>query len=214
MAGNKLRTQQFLSSIGIATPRTALASDFFNSPEPWNFPVILKPVNGSSSIGLRMFESVAAVQAEGAAPRDYVAQELCDGEEYTVNLFFDRTGLRCAVPHYRYETRAGEVSKAVTRRVPSLMAVAEKLGEALRGQAFGALCFQAMVNGNGAATLFELNARFGGGYPLADQAGAHFAKWLMEAVLELPSTANNSWRENVTMLRYDAAIFGENAAPG
>jgi carbamoyl-phosphate synthase large subunit len=87
------------------------------------------------------------------------------------------------------------------------MAAAEKVGEALRGQAFGALCFQAMVNASGEATVFELNARFGGGYPLADHAGAHFAKWLMEAVLGLPSSANNSWRDDVTMLRYDAAVF-------
>jgi carbamoyl-phosphate synthase large subunit len=207
MAAHKLQTQQFLSKVGITTPRTALASEFFKSPELWNFPVILKPINGSSSIGIITFESLKAVQAAGAAPRDYVAQELCAGEEYTVNLFFDRAGFQCAVPHHRYETRAGEVSKGKTRRIPSLMAAAEKVGEALRGQAFGALCFQAMVNARGEATVFELNARFGGGYPLADHAGAHFAKWLMEAVLGLPSSANNSWRDDVTMLRYDAAVF-------
>ncbi|NDD70965.1 transcriptional regulator, partial [bacterium] len=54
---------------------------------------------------------------------------------------------------------------------------------------------------------FEINARFGGGYPLADQAGAKFAQWILEELANLPSSANNEWREGVLMLRYDATVF-------
>src|SRR3546814_1692610 len=71
----------------------------------------------------------------------------------------------------------------------------------------GALCFQAIVDDNGDASVFEINARFGGGYPLAHRAGAAFGRWLMEERLQLPSSANDDWRNGVTMLRYDAAVF-------
>ena len=69
------------------------------------------------------------------------------------------------------------------------------------------MCFQAMVGENDELSVFEINARFGGGYPLAHQAGAPFAKWLLEEQLGLPSTANEDWREGMLMLRYDAAFF-------
>ena len=55
--------------------------------------------------------------------------------------------------------------------------------------------------------MFEVNARFGGVYPLAHRAGARFSQWLLEESLGLQCTANNDWRAGVTMLRYDDAVF-------
>jgi carbamoyl-phosphate synthase large subunit len=138
---------------------------------------------------------------------DYLVQEMWDGAEYTVNLFFDQEGdLRCAVPHRRIEVRSGEVSKGRTERVPALMNAAHQLAAALPG-ARGPLCFQAIVRPDGSFAVFEINARFGGGYPLAHHAGATFTRWLLEEALCSPCTAHDNWREGVTMLRYDAAVF-------
>jgi carbamoyl-phosphate synthase large subunit len=55
--------------------------------------------------------------------------------------------------------------------------------------------------------VFEINARFGGGYPLAHHAGATFARWLLEEAVGLEPTCHNDWRDGVRMLRYDAALF-------
>jgi len=143
----------------------------------------------------------------GLATEPYIVQELWRGQEYTVNLFFDASGgLRCVVPHERIEVRAGEVSKGVTRRVPSLSLAAKRLESVLTG-AYGPLCFQAIVRDDGSFAIFELNARFGGGYPLAHEAGARFSQWLLEEAAGRPSTANDDWQAGVTMLRYDAAVF-------
>ena len=87
------------------------------------------------------------------------------------------------------------------------MAVAEKIGSALKGRAFGALCFQALVDANEQPTAIEINARFGGGYPLAHRAGATFTKWLLEIAAGQVCSAHDNWRESVLMLRYDAAVF-------
>ena len=148
-------------------------------------------------------------EAELAATKraDYLAQELIDGREFTVNLFFNQAGmLRSAVPHCRQEIRAGEVSKGTTEHQPELMKLALRLGFALRG-ACGPLCFQAMVPKEGQARIFEINARFGGGFPLAHAAGAKHTQWLLEEAAGLPTTATDQWEEGVTMLRYDAAFY-------
>src|SRR3546814_3233582 len=97
--------------------------------------------------------------------------------------------MRTSVPHERIRVRAGEVEKGVTRRLPQLQDLAERIAAALPGPR-GALCFQAIVDDNGDASVFEINARFGGGYPLAHRAGAAFGRWLMEERLQLPSSAN------------------------
>ena len=70
-------------------------------------------------------------------------------------------------------------------------------------------CFQVIFDAARGPQIIEINARFGGGYPLADRAGGTFARWLLEECADLPSSAHNEWREGVTMLRYDAAVFGD-----
>ena len=56
--------------------------------------------------------------------------------------------------------------------------------------------------------VIEVNARFGGGFPLAREAGADFPRWLVEEVAGLPSTAReDGWQDGLVMLRYDAAVF-------
>jgi carbamoyl-phosphate synthase large subunit len=209
LARNKLLTAEFFEGINVPTPRTATVAALHRSLEEWNYPLILKPNFGSSSVGVAVIPTLEAARGIPTRLEQDVVQERCEGTEYTVNLFFDRSALRCAVPHRRIEVRAGEVSKARTERLPALSRIAEGIGAALEGQAFGALCFQAIVDRSGSATAIEINARFGGGYPLAHHAGAVFTRWLLEIATEVACTAHNNWRENVLMLRYDDAVFRE-----
>jgi len=205
LARDKLATARMLAAAGIMTPRTLAWDEFIRDPSQLREPVIAKPTGGSSSIGL--IKPARATDLRGLDGRGYLVQELWRGREYTVNIFFDASGqLRCAVPHERMEVRAGEVSKGRTERVPTLAAAARNLAAVLPG-AYGPLCFQAIVTPAGECCVFEINARFGGGYPLAHHAGARFAQWLLEEVAGLPSTANDDWKAGVTMLRYDAAVF-------
>lgn len=209
LARNKLETAVFLASCGVKTPRTAGLRDFLAAPAGWPFPVILKPVGGSSSMGLHVVRAASELPALRVEGDGYIAQELCAGREYTVNMFFDRGGkLRCAASHRRIETRGGEVSKGVTERVPALESAARLMAGKLKG-ARGALCFQAMVSADGAAAVFEINARFGGGFPLAHRAGAAFPRWLLEEMAGRECGGHDRWREGVSMLRYDAAVFVE-----
>jgi carbamoyl-phosphate synthase large subunit len=213
LSRDKLRTARFLAEHGIPTPRSGSLAEALTDAAAWRWPVIVRPRGGSSSIGVRVVASPAEL-ATLRLPADHFAQELVRGEEYTVNLFFDRAGeLRCAIPHLRREIRAGEVAKGITRRHARLERIAWTLGRALRG-ARGALCFQAMVDQAGEPLVFEINSRFGGGYPLAHRAGATFARWLLEEIAGLPVSAHDDWQEGILMLRHDQAVFRHEAALG
>ncbi|WP_332836098.1 ATP-grasp domain-containing protein [Flavisphingomonas formosensis] len=206
MARDKLMTAQFLAAAGIPSPRTATAEEVLYGNDSWAWPLLAKPRHGSSSRGIHVVEDRSAVARLGNR-EPYVVQEMLYGREFTVNLFFDRTGtLKSAVPHERLKVRAGEVEKGVTTRDPELCGFARKLARAL-DRPFGAMCFQAIKSKDGKASLFEINARFGGGYPLAHRAGATFTRWLIEQQLDLASTANDGWEDSVVMLRYDDAVF-------
>lgn len=206
MARDKLATARFLAAAGIASPRTASAEELLGGDADWPWPLLAKPRHGSSSRGIQIIHDREELRPLTAV-EPYVVQEMLRGREFTVNLFFDEHGrLRSAIPHERLKVRAGEVEKAVTIRDPVLCGMARDLGAALDGP-FGAMCFQAIMDSEGRASPFEINARFGGGYPLAHQAGATFTRWLLEQVLDLPRTAHDAWQAGVVMLRYDDAVF-------
>jgi carbamoyl-phosphate synthase large subunit len=205
IARDKLTTADFLAANGIATPRTAPLAAVRANPDDWNWPAIVKPRHGSASRLVSVVAEPADLPAEENEPM--IVQALLTGDEWTVNIYVDDAGrLKAVVPHRRIQVRAGEVEKGVTGRAPRLIEIGERIAACLPG-ARGVLCYQAMVSADGTPSVFEINARFGGGYPLADHAGAAFARWLIEARLGLPSSAGNDWAEGVTMLRYDAAVF-------
>ncbi|WP_315817011.1 hypothetical protein [Paraflavitalea speifideaquila] len=60
----------------------------------------------------------------------------------------------------------------------------------------------------GQVTAIEINARFGGGFPLSYHAGANYPRWLIEEYFmqqEIPYTEN--WEDQLLMLRYDDEVL-------
>lgn len=204
IARDKLKSAEFLTAHGIRAPATARLGEAVETR--WAWPVLAKPQHGSASRAIQRIDCAERLR-ELRADEPFVIQEMLKAPEFTVNMFFDRTGkLISAVPHERLQVRAGEVEKGITRRRADLIEIARKMASALPGPR-GALCFQAMTAADGAPSVIEINTRFGGGYPLADRAGAPFARWLLEEALGRTVTASDDWKEGVLMLRYDAAVF-------
>ncbi len=206
LANDKARTATAFARAGVTVPPTLSLEALRADPAALRWPVIVKPLSGSASIGIQRL-SEASELANLSVRVPSLVQECWQGREYTVNVYFSPDGrLQCAIPHERIEVRSGEVSKGRTVRLACLMEAAEKLGRALPG-ACGPLCFQAIVRSDGAYAVFEINARFGGGFPLAHRAGGRFTRWLLEEQLGRPPSYSQDWREGVTMLRYDTAVF-------
>ena len=212
IAADKVRTHAWLTGHGFPTVRQAGPEAVRTDPAAWPFPLVVKPRFGSAAVGVAVVDDLVTFDAAVAgAGGEVVVQSRAAGREHTVDLLVDRAG-RCvsAVPRRRVEVRAGEVAKAVTVRQPALEDLARAVAGALPG-AYGPLTVQAFVDGDGPAAdlaVIEVNARFGGGFPLAREAGADHPRWLVEEVAGLPSTARaDAWRPGLVMLRYDAAVF-------
>lgn len=202
---DKQLTMQVLGAAGVPVPETRTEAELRADPQALGWPVFAKPSGGSASRGLAVYRS--ADELPEGFPEPMIFQTRLSGPEYTVNIFVDQAGeLRCAIPHLRLQTRAGEVEKGRTERRADLAAIARKVAAALPG-ARGVLCFQVIDDPRHGPCVFEVNARFGGGYPLAHQAGARFADWLLDEIEGRPCRAHDGWREGVTMLRYDDAVF-------
>ena len=207
LARDKMAFHHFLSENRLSTPRTGETTLGGEQLAGLPWPCIFKPRDGSRSIGIVRAQHAGEVPPSVLDNGKYIWQECWQGREYTINFFVDKEGrCPCVIPYERLEVRDGEISKGITRRHAVLEAEVRRMAEKLSG-AYGAHCTQAIMREDGSFVLFELNARFGGGYPLADNAGAHFAQWLLEDALGLPSSANNDWAEKRVMLRYDDACF-------
>lgn len=206
---DKGRTCRVLGDAGVPVPRTYSPDEARGLHDINHWPLFAKPSAGSASRGLQVMTSPDDLPSQ--FPEPFILQELLTGPEYTVNVFVDRSGrFRTAIPHLRLSVRAGEVEKGRTVRDDRFTRIAQDLVEALPGPR-GVMCFQLIDDPVRGPAVFEINARFGGGYPLADRAGARFARWLIEEVLDRESGASDDWSDGVEMLRYDAAVFRDAA---
>lgn len=204
IARDKRRTAEHFAAIGVSSPT------IYPNDRP-SFPAIAKPFDGSLSRHVRVLHNGADhAEALRTVPNLMIADYLDPNEhdEFTCDAYFDRAqSLRCIVPRKRIEIRGGEVAKGITLRNNIVMLFETTLAT-LPG-ARGCLTFQLFRNRtSGALSLIELNARFGGGFPLSLAAGANYPRWLYEEWVlgcSLPYFAH--WEDGLTMLRFDEAVL-------
>jgi carbamoyl-phosphate synthase large subunit len=205
IARDKRATAQWFVSQGLRVPQRV-------DPRAANrFPIFARPYDGSSSRNICVINDASQVTSalledsqliftEYLSPREY--------DEYTIDMYFTTAGaLRCIVPRLRIETRAGEVSKSRTTRLDAFELVRERL--ATVAGARGCITMQVFVHRRSAKVYaIEINARFGGGYPLSYEAGANFPRWLIQEYL-LGKTVEffDGWESDLTMLRYDEHVL-------
>ncbi len=205
MCRNKIATMHELSRIGIPTPKTYFSeSDFTAKGAKW--PLIAKPAGGSSSKGIRDVRNEAEFRAAVSDP-SLLVQEKLEGKEYTVNVYVDLDGhVVSAIPHRREAIRGGEVEKGIVEELPGVAEIVDKIVRSFSGVR-GPLNFQGMRSYDDVFFVFEINARFGGGFPLAHRAGGRFTRWaLEEGVLRrrlTPEPVEYGWR----MMRADRSFF-------
>jgi carbamoyl-phosphate synthase large subunit len=201
---DKRNTANFFKQIGVKTPKIYN----LDRVKSISYPVMLKPADGSCSIGLHKIENRAELEFFAQYVNGAIVQELIIGEEYTIDVLADFQGkVISAVPRLRIETRAGEISKGITVKNPALIAAAKHVVESLPG-AVGCITVQCFLQPDGEIVFIEINPRFGGGYPLAYEAGADFPAWIIQLINgEKIDIAIDDWQDDLVMLRYDDAIF-------
>jgi carbamoyl-phosphate synthase large subunit len=207
ICNNKISTHRWFVDNGFPTVRQTDVASAMSCQQDWPLPLIAKPYDGSASLGIRRIETHLDLEAAAESGPQFIVQEIAAGMEFTINVYVGRPGkCLCAVPHWRMEVRAGEVSKGLTFKDARLMQLARTVAETLPG-AYGPLNIQGFLDASGTIKLIEVNARFGGGYPLAHRAGARFTDWLLDELDGKSVPYTEDWIDDLAMLRYDDAVF-------
>jgi carbamoyl-phosphate synthase large subunit len=207
---DKRLTPQLFAQHGVDTPRTV------NPRSESVFPLIAKPFDGSSSNNLHIIKKPSDLRSELLNDPSLVFSEYlspCEFDEYTVDMYFDRGGeLKCLVPRLRIATRAGEVSKSRTVRFEGIQTLRTRFAQV--NGARGCLTAQFFVRrGDGKIFAIEMNARFGGGYPLSYESGANYPEWIVrEYLMNERVEYFDDWEDQLTMLRYDQHVLVRHSA--
>ncbi len=190
---DKLKTVEFVKKLNIKTPKTFTSiKDVVAALDRGeiDFPLVVKPRWGSSSIGLEFPEDKTELKLAyqllnyrldrtilsgiSASDRDraIIIQEKIEGSEYGLDIINDLDGNHKAViVKKKLSMRAGETDKAMTVDQPDLKNYGKMIGEALGH--FANLDCDFFEDSDGDYYLLEMNPRFGGGYPFSHEAGAN-----------------------------------------
>lgn len=175
------------------------------------FPVFVKPCDGSLSKGIFIANSQDDITQEHRQNEKLMYMELISNDEFdefTVDCYYDKNStLKCVVPRQRLVVRAGEVNKAATRNNIIVEHFFNNIAQ-LKG-ARGCLTIQVFLHKEQPIIKgIEINPRFGGGYPLTYLSGANYSKWVLEEYLfDKEIRVYKSWEQDLLMLRYDAEVL-------
>jgi carbamoyl-phosphate synthase large subunit len=137
---------------------------------------------------------------------DPIIQEFLPGPEITCDVVCDLDGtFLAAVQRQRIAVRGGEAIKSRTVSLPGLESACQKIAAAL--PACGPITVQCMLKEN-QPYFIEINARLGGGLPLAIAAGLDVPSILLAMVSDLEAKRFLvPYRVGMTMTRCDESIF-------
>ena len=208
---DKFKTANFFLQNKIPCPRIYSKSDALSLASN-EFPLIIKPILGSAGNGVFKAKNKNELIFYLENYKDIIIQEFIDGEEFTIDAYFDFKGnVRCAVPRRRLEVRSGEVSKSVTSANQMIIDYSYKVLNLIK-DGLGCITLQCFLKNDGDLCFIEINPRFGGGFPLSAAAGANFPEWIIRELndLALDNNLQEIWEDKLAMLRYDAEIFLDN----
>lgn len=200
---NKINTAKFFYENGFKTPKLIRKYDIDN--KNYEFPLFIKPINGSSSINAFKIENEKELRFFVDYVKNPIVQKFIYGKEYSVDSFLDfDSNIITIVPRERISVRGGEVSKGKIVKDRKIIETVKKILYILKP--IGHITIQC-IKYNNDINFIEINPRFGGGAPMTMKAGANSAINLYKLILGNKLSYTEEYKENVTFLRYDESIL-------
>nr|WP_263325105.1 ATP-grasp domain-containing protein [Neobacillus sp. Marseille-Q6967] len=174
-----------------------------------SFPLILKPKNGSGSIGVRKVTNSYDLQVYWEGNRDLIVQPFIVGSEYCVECYIDLISnhITSLFSKRKINMRAGETDKSIAIKDPVLNKLTDQLIETLKPSGPVDIDFFKTKEGY---VISEINPRFGGGYPYAYEMGQNFIKDIINNLKGIPNQPYEKYlreyEEGKIMVRYDQFI--------
>lgn len=173
-----------------------------------SFPVFMKPVNGSGSVGAHKVSTLQQAKEDwNSGEHDYIIQELMTGGDCDADVYVDTISHKAvaAFSKRKIETRIGGASKTISFKDPKLFAFIEEVCSAFEFN--GPLDMDFFIK-DGEYYLSEINPRFGGAYLHAYGAGVDFIKLIVNNINGVENPVNiGDYDEDVLMLMYDDVVI-------
>lgn len=200
---DKYKTQLFFENNGFKIPR--LITEEIISNRGYEFPLFIKPLNGSSSINTFKVTNDNELEFFLNYVQNPLVQEFIEGEEYTIDAFidFEHNPITIA-PRRRLATRSGEVLKGVVKKDREIIQEVKNVIEVLKP--IGHITLQCMKTKKG-IEFIEINPRFGGGAPISIKAGANSPENLYKLLMGKILKYNEDYEDSLFASRHDNAVF-------
>jgi carbamoyl-phosphate synthase large subunit len=200
--GDKFLAHCFFVEHDIASPRSWLPEEV---PADVRYPVLVKVREGFGSRHIhRCADAEELAFFLRYTPVDSFVQEMCEGEEFSIDVFCDLEG-RClnAIPRTMVQSKGGESIKGTSLADPVLIAHGVRVAEAIG--IVGPANIQCFREPDGTLPVTDVNPRFGGGFPVPVNAGSRYPELALALARgERPEPTVGVFREGVTMSRYFA----------
>jgi len=189
---------------GVKTPESYWKGKEYSG----GFPCYIKPVAGSSSINAFRVNNEKELEFFKYYIKDYIIQELIEGEEYTIDVLCDFSGNPIYItPRLRIATRSGEVLKTRIENNKVLIDKVKLILEYLKPA--GPITVQAIrCHRDNQFYFIEVNARFGGGSPLSMMAGANSVEAIYRLIKgERLEYIADAAQDGLVLVRFDQSIM-------
>lgn len=175
--------------------------------EVLKYPIIAKPIMGSSSIGIHKINSAKELET-CKFEKKYIYQEYISGREIGVDLYFDLISgkLVSVFMKEKIAMRAGETDKSISIFQKDILTEIQKLEKC--GNYRGPIDVDMFISEDGEGYINEINPRFGGGYPHAHYCGVDFIKLIINNMNGIENKVNiGNYKLDVMMMKGNKFIF-------
>lgn len=210
---DKYEMFKYLSAKGI---RTVLTYDSLQSLKAAlesgevSFPVFMKPVSGSGSVGIAKANNWQEVEDKfNDGEYTYIIQELMTGGDCDADVYVDCISHKpvAVFSKKKIESRIGGANKTISFKDQKLFDFVEEVCSVLE---LNGPCDMDFFIKDGEYYLSEINPRFGGAYLHAYGAGVDFVKLILN---NMHGVTNQSiigrYEEDVIMMMYDDVVIAK-----
>jgi carbamoyl-phosphate synthase large subunit len=201
---DKYVAHTFFEEHGIQSPRTWLPGEV---PSDARYPLLVKIREGFGS--RHIYRAADGAELEfflQHTPVESMVQELCLGEEFSIDVFCDLEG-RClnAIARTMIQSKGGESIKGMSILDRDLIEHARRVAETIG--IVGPACIQCFREPDGSLPVTDVNPRFGGAFPLPLAAGSRYPELALSlANGERPEPTVGEYRAGVSMTRFYSEV--------
>jgi len=208
---NKYEMYKYMRSKGVRSVLTYDSLDTFREgleKGEVSFPVFMKPISGSGSVGIGKAENWEEVETKFRdGKHKYIIQELMTGGDCDADVYVDCISHKpvAVFGKKKIESRIGGAIKTISYKDKKLFDFIEQVCSVLE---LNGPCDMDLFIKDGEYYLSEINPRFGGAYLHAYGAGVDFIRLIINNMrgIENPSIIGE-YDDDVMMMMYDEVVI-------